>query len=120
MQTAFQLPVRVPTVLVIGAETEAPAAGAVLAQSSALQNILNGFLLTAVQFASDGTPSFEVAVRSSTNSDLFVWLVSPSEAETGCVVCWLPAVNGNYVQVRAKSAGSSSTYYQANIMGYAY
>jgi hypothetical protein len=120
MQTAFQLPVRVPTVLVIGSEVEAPAVGTVMAQSAALQNILNGFLLTAVQFASDGTPSFEVAVRSSANEDLYVWLVSPSEAETGCVVCWLPAVNGNYIQVRAKTTGSSSIYYQANIMGYAY
>jgi hypothetical protein len=120
MQSVFQLPIRVPSVLAVGAETESPAAGAVLAQSSALQGVLNGWLLTGVQFASDGVPQFEVAVRSSANVDLSVWLVSAAEAANGLAVLWLNVANTNYVEVRLKGAGSTGIYYQAVIQGWLY
>lgn len=109
----FNLPVKSPDVIVIGIEETAPEAGTVMAQSPALQGVLNGYIIVAVKFASDDSLlDFEIAVRSSANADLSVLLVSGAETP-GLIAIWMQAANTNYVQVRAKGAGTSAKLYQA-------
>jgi hypothetical protein len=120
MESAFQLPNRAPTVVVVGSEETAPAAGTVMAQSSALQGMLSGFVIVAVKFATDDQAAdFEIAIRSSANEDLSVMLVTGLELP-GLIVFWMEAVNTNSIQVRSKTSGTTGKLYQCSINAWAY
>jgi hypothetical protein len=120
MQSAFQLPNRARSVVVIGTEDTAPAAATVMAQSPALQGLLNSFVIVAVKFATDDQAAdFEIAIRSAANEDISVMLVTGAELP-GLIVFWMQAVNTDYIQVRAKTAGTSAKLYQASINAWIY